>query len=186
MELLMRDRDPEGFMEAEAESAPSYVRPVPHLGSDLVALMELKEPMLPHQRVIHYKAVLQVGYGFGDAIGNFFGSIIQLNDEIMWRAGQCVEFYEKECSNRHELENIVITLEGHVRYHDDSAVEFFMFTNNFVTECAYLRGTSTSPILFELVLRLWELELSYGGAHPWNANDISMLRWVVSGGEGGA
>jgi hypothetical protein len=61
-----------------------------------------------------------------------------------------------------ELENIVIALEEYARDHKDSAVELFMFTDNFVTECAYFRGTSTIPIMFELVLRLRKLELLYG------------------------
>jgi hypothetical protein len=48
----MRYGDPEGFMKAESESAPSYVRPIPHLGPDLKALSELTEPLFPPQRVI--------------------------------------------------------------------------------------------------------------------------------------
>jgi hypothetical protein len=37
-----------------------------------------------------------------------------------------------------------------------------MFTDNYVTECAYFKGTSSSPILFVLVLRLRKLELHSG------------------------
>jgi hypothetical protein len=37
-----------------------------------------------------------------------------------------------------------------------------VFTDNYVTECAYFRGTSSSPILFNLVLRLFKLELHAG------------------------
>jgi hypothetical protein len=37
-----------------------------------------------------------------------------------------------------------------------------MFTDNYVTECAYFKGTSSSPILFGLVLRLRKLELHSG------------------------
>jgi hypothetical protein len=60
-----------------------------------LTLTELTETVLPPQRVISSKAVLQVGCGFSDASGKGFGSIIQLNDEILWRAGQWVKFYEK-------------------------------------------------------------------------------------------
>jgi hypothetical protein len=90
--------------------------------------MELMATVLPPHRVIHSKAILQVGYDFSDAIGKGFGSTIQLNDKIIWRAGQWVEFYEKEASSWLELENIVIALEGYAREHADSAVELFMFT----------------------------------------------------------
>jgi hypothetical protein len=34
-----------------------------------------------------------------------------------------------------------------------------MFTDNYVTECAYFRGASSSPIQFDLVLRLRKLKL---------------------------
>jgi hypothetical protein len=92
--------------------------------------------------VIQSKAVLQVGYGFGDASGKGFVSTIQLNDEILWRAGQWVELYCKEYSNRHESENIVITLECYAREYRDTSVELIKFTDNFMTECAYFRRWS--------------------------------------------
>jgi hypothetical protein len=41
-------------------------------------------------------------------------------------------------------------------------VELFMFTDNKVSENAFYRGTSSSPILLELVLRLHLLEM-HGG-----------------------
>jgi hypothetical protein len=93
---------------------------------------------------------------------SLFDSIIQLNDDIIWRAIQLVKYYDKDSSNRQELENIVIALEGYARDHADSSVEFFMCTDNFVTDSAYYRVASTSPILFELVLRICKLEFLYG------------------------
>jgi hypothetical protein len=54
----------------------------------------------------------------------------------------------------------VIALEGYAIDHAESDVE--VFADNFVTEFAYFRGTSASPILFDLVLRLRKLELLYG------------------------
>jgi hypothetical protein len=107
---------------------------------------------------------------------------MQLNGEIMWRAGQWVEVFEKQSSNRRELENIVVALEGCVREHRDTAVELFMFTDNVVTECAYFRGTSTSPIMFDLVFRLRKLELLYG----WKIHmvHIAGTRIIVQGTHG--
>jgi hypothetical protein len=61
------------------------------------------EPILSAQRVIRSKTLLHVDYGFGEAIGKLFGGIIQLNDEIMWRAGKWVGFYQEESSNQREL-----------------------------------------------------------------------------------
>jgi hypothetical protein len=37
-----------------------------------------------------------------------------------------------------------------------------MFTDNYVTECAHFKGTSSSPILFGLIIRLRKLELHSG------------------------
>jgi hypothetical protein len=76
MEQLRQDGYPEGFVKAEAESAPSYVRSFPRLSSNVAALTKLTDPVLPTQRLIRSKAFLQVGYGFGDASGKGFGSII--------------------------------------------------------------------------------------------------------------
>jgi hypothetical protein len=41
-------------------------------------------------------------------------------------------------------------------------VDFFMFTENMVSENAFYRGTSSSPILFELVLQIHLLEMHDG------------------------
>jgi hypothetical protein len=46
--------------------------------------------------------------------------------------------------------------------HRGAAIEVFMFTDNYVTECAYFRWTSYSPIMFGLLLRLHKLELHSG------------------------
>jgi hypothetical protein len=40
-------------------------------------------------------------------------------------------------------------------------LEIFLFTDNIVAECAFYRGTSSNPLLFELILRLKQLELSH-------------------------
>jgi hypothetical protein len=37
-----------------------------------------------------------------------------------------------------------------------------MFTDNYVMECSYFKGTFSSPIMFELVIRLRKLELNAG------------------------
>jgi hypothetical protein len=57
-----------------------------------------------------------------------------------------------------------------------------MFTDNFVTECYYFQGTSASPILFELVLRLRKLELLY--RCKIHMVHISVTRMIVQGTDG--
>jgi hypothetical protein len=43
-----------------------------------------------------------------------------------------------------------------------AVIEGFMSTDNYVTECVYFRGNSSSLIMFNLVLRLLKLELHDG------------------------
>jgi hypothetical protein len=61
-------------------------------------------------------------------------------------------------------------------------VELFIFTDNMVSENAFYRGTSSSPILFELVLRLHLLEM-HGG---WKLHviHISGKRTIQQGTDG--
>jgi hypothetical protein len=53
-------------------------------------------------------------------------------------------------------------LETFAQTRPGAATEVFMFADNYSMECAYLRGTSSSPILLDLVLRLRKLELRAG------------------------
>jgi hypothetical protein len=51
-----------------------------------------------------------------------------------------------------------------------------MFTDNYVMECAYLNGTSSSTILFGLLLRLRKLELHAG----WKIHVIHIAgTWMI-------
>jgi hypothetical protein len=125
-------------------------------------LEKLTEAPVPPKQKIRSKAIVHVECGFGDASGKGFGSTITVNGTILWRAGQWKPSYEEESSNLRELENIVRALEEHHEETGEGDVELFMFTDNFVTESAFFKGTSSSPELFELVLRLRLLEMHAG------------------------
>ena len=101
-------------------------------------------------------------YGFGDASGSGFGATIQIGDQIHYEYGQwCSEVTELKSSNWRELNNLVEALERLVVEHDMRGSEIFIFTDNSTAEAAYWKGTSQSEALFELVLRLKELEMIY-------------------------
>jgi hypothetical protein len=68
---------------------------------------------------------------------------------------------EERSSNWRELDNLVEALERIVVEHDLRGSEIFIFTDNSTAEAAFWKGTSSSPRLFELVLRLKELEMKY-------------------------
>ncbi|GFH43770.1 hypothetical protein CTEN210_00243 [Chaetoceros tenuissimus] len=65
-------------------------------------------------------------------------------------------------SNFKEFENSVQTLEEMGEKGELGGFELFYFTDNSVSESAAYRGSSSSKKLFDLVLRLWILELKYG------------------------
>jgi hypothetical protein len=65
-----------------------------------------------------------------------------------------VDLYENDSSNQRELEKIVISLEEYAAANPYASIEMFMFTDSFVPENAYYQGTSSNPILFELISRL--------------------------------
>jgi hypothetical protein len=161
MEHLRRNGYPEETMKAFSDEAPRLVMHVPRLEQDWNALLALTDPLFPPEPV-RSKHLLQVCYGFGDASGEVFGSIILLDGTIEWESGSWKEFYKTESSNRREFENLVQRLESFAKSHRGVAIEVFMFTDNYVAECVYFRGTSSSPILFGLVLRLRKLELHAG------------------------
>jgi hypothetical protein len=56
---------------------------------------------------------------------------------------------------------LVEALEGACRRHEMNGSEVMLFTDNSTAENAFWKGTSTSPKLFALVLRLRQLEMEY-------------------------
>jgi hypothetical protein len=66
---------------------------------------------------------------------------------------------EGKSSNWRELTNLVETLEGEASEGRLRGCEVFVFTDNSTAEAAFFRGTSSSPLLFDLVLRLRLLEI---------------------------
>jgi hypothetical protein len=52
-------------------------------------------------------------------------------------------------------------LERSVRRHGLQGSEIFIFTDNSTSEAAFWNGTSSSPLLFDLVLRLRQLEMTH-------------------------
>ena len=94
-------------------------------------------------------------YGFGDASGAGFGATIELDDGVQYQYGQwSAEITEKSSSNWRELANLVHTPKSLVSEKELRGLEIFIFTDNQTAEAAYWKGTSTSPKLFELVLKL--------------------------------
>ena len=172
LESWRQDRDEEGWRlpekdrrkrvrewrEKASEIPPKYVAKVPRYDGDVAALSELTKDETPPKILARPLKGSKVAILFGDASGEGFGSSLWIygtstieTEHGLWtRAyGYFREFY-----------NLVLRLEALV---DDGTIEYgsevFMFTDNSTAEAAFFRGTSTSKLLYDLVLRTKRMEM---------------------------
>ena len=144
---------------------------------DIAALLRLTDSELPPLRVNRPNGVLQVFYGFAeDAAGKGFGGTVagaplprrQFSDVqvhstgLRYRVGVWTAEEEEESSNYKELCNLVETAEDEAECGRLRDCEFFLCTDNGVSESCYYRGSSSSPKLHELIIRLKVLEMKFG------------------------
>lgn len=144
------------------EAAPPRVKAVPRLAGDLRALEELTAFEHPPKVRVRPADSAAVIFTFGDASGAGFGQSYWVlgKEDVDVFYGIWDSWAAAHSSNWREFYNQVLGLERGVA--DGSiprGTEVFMFTNNFVTERAYFKGTSKNKDLFELVLRLRKLEM---------------------------
>ena len=91
------------------------------------------------------------------------------------------EWSTKECeesSNYCELNNLEVSVE---KLYTDGLLrdcELFLFTDNFVADCAYYKGSSLTRSLFLLVFRLRKIQMA--GDVIINLNNISGKRMIAS------
>jgi hypothetical protein len=138
---------------------PVQVSGKPRLYSDLEALTALFLPTSPPLRRIRSNAIIEVYYGFGDASQDGFGFNIQVDGRIVYRFGQWCDEVSEKSSNYRELLNLVERLEELVEGGLLTDCEVFLFTDNSTAESVYYKGNSSSRPLFELMLRLRQLEM---------------------------
>lgn len=148
--------------EVGLEEAPLRVKAVGRLANDLRALEELTESVTAPRVQVRPTATAAAGFMFGDASGVGFGQSLWLlgaaDVDVFY--GLWDDEAGRNSSNWKEFYNQVLGVEKGIK---DGTIpegtEIFLFTDNFVTERAYHRGTSKSKTLFELVLRLHKLEM---------------------------
>jgi hypothetical protein len=145
----------------EDETVPHEVLAVPRLKSDMQTLLSLMSADKPVLRQTRCPKTSKAYYGFGDASGLGFGATIQVGDSIWYEYEQWTkEVVEERSSNWQEFTNLVEFLESAVREHKLEGLEIFIFTDNLTSEAASWKGSSSSPLLFDLVLRLRKLEMN--------------------------
>ena len=181
----VQDEEEEPLEEAEDEEAPVQVRAVPRLFSDVEALWALSESEEAPWRLMRPRQTAVVTYGFGDASGSAYGGVSQVAgaQQFHFQFGQwTARVSEEESSNWREFTNLVEYLEerGNLGMLHDG--EVFMFTDNSTAEGAFWKGTSPSPKLCELVLRLRKLEMRTGMIL--HVIHVSGKRMIASGVDG--
>lgn len=149
--------------QGSRENIPSEVSPVPRLKNDVLALKSFLKSETPPWRFVRGGKACIVQYGFADASKSGFGATFETDSDTTWyRLGVWGDDEREESSNYRELNNLVETLESRVADNGLSGLEIFLFTDNSTAERAFYKGSSTSKKLFELVLRLRQLELHQG------------------------
>jgi hypothetical protein len=154
--------EPVETIQVGNSKAPERVSAAGRLSADVAALSLFTESAKPPKRAVRPLASASVIVGFGDASGLGFGySQMRMGDsKVAYTFGTWSELISSKPSNFREMVNLVVAVEKGVADGTiEKGTEIFIFTDNFVTERAFYRGTSESPDLCALVLRLRVLEM---------------------------
>ena len=135
---------------------------VPRFRTDLEALAVLMASSIPAVIRIRSRSITSAIYGFGDASSAGFGATIERKDGVMGRYGLWGSDEESASSNFRELLNLVETVELEAEQGQLKDSELWLFTDNSTAESCFSKGSSSSELLHDLVLRLRLVEMSAG------------------------
>ena len=151
-----------GVPSKDNEEVPKRVRAKVLMKEHLHVLVDMFTSEEPVLRLVRGSAILEALYIFGDASGLGFGSSwLSEKKEIKYRFGVWGSESDKTTSNYRELRNLVETLERNGVDGELKGKEIFVFTDNSTAESIAAKGSSTSPLLFELVTRLYKLAMKF-------------------------
>jgi hypothetical protein len=125
------------------------------------------------------KLIVTVVYGFGDASGTGLGATFTCGKGFSFRIGVWGACEANESSNWKEFSNIVDSLEDEARLGNLQDSEVFMFTDNSTVESCSIKGSSSSPKLLELIIRLKCLTTEFG--IKLNIFHVSGTRMIAQG-----
>jgi hypothetical protein len=183
IEAAMEEDDEYVFRESQKMSAGDQVKAVPRLKSDIAALMKLTESPTPPKVVKRRKVSASACYGFGDASGKGFGNALVINGTIYSEYGTWNAKLESKHSNYKELRNLVNSVLSAYEGGRLKNAELFLFTDNFVAECAFYNGGSNvNKDLNELVFMLWKLQME--GDFTLHVYHVAGTRMIESGIDG--
>jgi hypothetical protein len=184
-QIRLAMEEDEGFENEQAnkEEPGPMVKAVPRLLSDVRALNVLTASLAPPKVVKRRKKAGTVCYGFGDASGKGFGSSVEVNGIHYSEYGTWSPEIEGKHSNYKELRNLVNAVVNCYEAGLLKDAELFLFTDNFVAECAFYNGGSNkNKDLNELVFKLWQLQMHVD--FTMHVFHVSGTRMIASGIDG--
>jgi hypothetical protein len=128
---------------------PLSVKIAPRLHEDIQALDVLFSPEQPPLRQVRPSKTSVASYMFGDASGCGFGSSMWIDSDLHYVHGQWDINNAQESSNYRELSNLINAIEKASFKGLLEDTELFVFTDNFVAESTFHKGTSSSKRLFD-------------------------------------
>lgn len=149
-------------MNKESRDCPKVVVASPRFESDVLALSQLFESKTPPIVSLRSKSIVTVIYGFGDASGTGLGATFTCGSGFTYRVGIWGAEESMESSNWREFCNVVEALEEEANLGNLSQSEVFMFTDNSTVESCSVKGSSSSPKLLSLIIRLRALTTRHG------------------------
>ena len=146
----------------KAHNPPLMVLPVPRFHQCLEVLERVFEEDLPPVVSVRSTSCMVLVYGFVDASGSGFGSTLLVKGKIKYRIGTWSSLEDSNSSNWREFENLVCEVEqaGKKGWLKESTV--LIATDNKVVEACIYKGNSSSPKLFDLIVRLKLMEVRHG------------------------
>mmetsp|Transcript_20683 Transcript_20683/g.30301 ORF Transcript_20683/g.30301 Transcript_20683/m.30301 type:complete len:1268 (-) Transcript_20683:9637-13440(-) len=159
---MRREESISGASASESDpQAPLEVTAAALMFEHVTTLGQLFGAETPSLRLIRGASRLEVCYFFGDASGDGFGASWWLPSEgvIRYRFGIWGREGRDTSSNYREFRNLVETLEGMSVEGGLEGKSIFLFTDNMVSESIASKGSSVSKPLYELVVRLFTLEM---------------------------
>lgn len=158
---LMTREEFDRKLHEDQPKPPKTVQATQRFKKCLEALRRFFTNHKPPKVVVRTSKYFLLVYGFVDAAKSGFGDTYDLGDKVTYRIGVWGADEEDESSNWREFENLVESLEEQGYKGNLKNAVVILATDNQVAETCIYKGNSTSEKLYELIIRLRELEIKY-------------------------
>jgi len=146
----------------DCDAPPKTIKPVPFFAKCLESFLSFFESNTPPLVIDRSLLLCLVLYGFVDASKQGFGAILESPNEVKFRLGTWGPDKEDNSSNWREFANLVDTLTTKAEAGSLKQSVVIIATDNSTAEGVFYKGSSSSPLLYDLVVKLKKLELDFG------------------------